>query len=111
MKRVLSSYQIGVQWPQHVSDALRNNTVRQILSSSLCISLYLSHSTLSYFIQTLTELDGSFNQIGVQWPQHVTDALRNNTVRQILSSSLSSNSFLFHTDTLETGRLFQSNRR
>jgi hypothetical protein len=60
-----------------------NNLIREILSSSLC----LSHPTVSYFIQTLKKHDLSSNQIEAQVAQHLSDAFRNYTVRQILSSS------------------------
>jgi hypothetical protein len=119
-------------------------------------TLFIHHSTLSHFIQTLTTLDLSRNHIEAQGAQHLSDALRNNTVRQILSSSIiqlflisyrhslhstslvitsklkgrniwvmhyektksakyslhpSFNSFSFHTDTHETRPHRQSNRR
>jgi len=50
-------------------------------------TLFILHSTLSYFIQTLTILDLWNNRIGDKGAQHLSDALRQNTVRQILSSS------------------------
>ncbi len=116
---------------------------------------FIHHSTLSHFIQTLTTLDLSRNEIGDKGTQNLSDALRNNTVRQILSSSIiqlflisyrqsrnstslamkselkepniwvmhyetilwdiyslhsSFNSFSFHTDTYTTRRRIQSNR-
>ena len=51
-------------------------------------ALFIHHSTLSHFIQTLTTLDLGWNEIGGEGAQHLSDALRNNRVRQILSSSI-----------------------
>jgi hypothetical protein len=75
--------------------------------------LSLSHSTVSYFTQTLTTLNLWNNGIGVQGAQHLSDALRQNTVRPRVFSSLpfSSNGFLFYTDTHYTQPRRQWNRR
>jgi hypothetical protein len=118
-------------------------------------TLFIHHSTLSHFIQTITKLNLSRNEIGAQGAQHLSDALRNNTVRYILSSFIiqlflisyrhlhnstsntiksefkgrniwvmlyettqwdkyslhpSLNSFLLHTDTHRTQPLLESNR-
>jgi hypothetical protein len=75
--------------------------------------LFLCHPTVSYFTQTLTTLDLYNNNIGVQGAQHLSDGLRQNTVRPRVFSSLplSSNGFLFYTDTHYTQPLQQSNRR
>ncbi len=58
------------------------------LHLSVSVSVSLSHPTISCFIQSLRELYLFSNQIGAEGAQHLSDALRNNTVRQILSSSL-----------------------
>jgi hypothetical protein len=92
----LYNNRIGVQGAQHLSDALRHNTVKQRVSSSS-----FTHPTVSYFTQTLTTLGLNFNQIGVQGAQHLSDTLRQNTVRPrvFLSLPFASNGFLFYTDT------------
>jgi Ran GTPase-activating protein (RanGAP) involved in mRNA processing and transport len=92
----LSNNQIGDAGAQHLADALRNNTVILILSSSI------SYTHLHFFIQTLTTLDLNHNQIGDAGAQHLADALRNNTVTLILSSSISYTHLHFFTQTLIT---------
>jgi hypothetical protein len=54
------------------------------------------------FIQTLTTLKLSMNQIGAEGAQHLGEALKQNKVNILLSSTLSSLSFIFHTDTHHT---------
>ncbi len=71
----------------------------------------INYSPLSCFIQTLTQLNLEGNRIGARGLQHLSDALQNNTVRQILSHHPSFNSFLFHTDTHTTQPRKQSRRR
>jgi hypothetical protein len=92
----LQHNQIGALGAQHLADALRNNTVTLILSSSL------SYPHLHFFTQTLTTLDLGENQIGDLGAQHLVDALRNNMVTLVLSSSLSFTHLHFFTQTLTT---------
>ena len=112
--------QIGAEGAQHLSDALLHNTVRQKHLFFLSLLLLLSYPTAFYFIQTLTTLDLSFNQIRAEGAKHLSDALLHNTVRQkhlfflslclSLAPSLLPNCFLLHTDTHCTRPLLQSNR-
>jgi hypothetical protein len=81
---------------QYLADALRNNTVSLILSSSI------SYTHLHVFTQTLTTLDLNYNQIGDAGAQYLADALRNNTVTLILSSSISYTHRHVFTQTLTT---------
>lgn len=68
------------------------------------------HLTLSFSIQTLTELKLGWNQIGAEGTHYLSDALKQNKVWQILylfilfsySYHPSFNSFLCHTDTHHT---------
>jgi hypothetical protein len=79
----LRSTQIRDKGAQHLADALRNNTVTLIISSSI------SYTRLHFFTQTLTTLNLRSNQIGPVGAGHLADALQNNTVTLILFSSLS----------------------
>ena len=74
-------------------------------------SLHLSDLVICSFTQTLTELNLRGNRIGDQGAQHLADALRENTVRETVSSSISSCCLFFHTDTHRTRPRIQSNRR
>jgi Ran GTPase-activating protein (RanGAP) involved in mRNA processing and transport len=74
---------IGDEAAQHLADALQNNTVILILSSSI------SYTYLHFFTQTLTTLNLNANQIGDKGAEHLADALRNSTVTIIFSSSIS----------------------
>jgi uncharacterized membrane protein len=66
--------QIEAVGAQHLADALRNNKVTLILSSSIL------YTHLQFFTQTLTTLNLCENRIGDVGAQHFADALRNNTV-------------------------------
>ena len=80
----LYSNQIGDAGAQYLADALRDNKVILIFSSSS-----LSHIYLHLYSQTLTMLDLRSNQIGDAGAQYLADALRDNKVILIFSSSLS----------------------
>ena len=79
----LSGNEIAKKGAEQLADALRNNTVTLILSSSL------SYSNLNLFTQALMTLDLTGNKIGDKGAEQLADGLRNNTVTAILSSSLS----------------------
>jgi hypothetical protein len=76
----LRENKIGDAGAQHLSGALLENKVRQILSSSF-IQLFLIS------LQTLTTLSLRENKIGDKGAQHLSDALLENRVRQIFSWS------------------------
>jgi hypothetical protein len=59
---------IGDKGAQHLADALQNNTVTLIFSSTL------SYPHLHFFAQTLTTLDLEYNQIGEEL-QHIVSEL------------------------------------
>ncbi len=74
-------------------------------------SLQLSHLHFCYCTQTLTTLDLESNEIGAEGAQHLSDALKHNTVREILSSTVSSSFLLLHTDTHDTRPRMEWNQR
>ncbi len=55
---------------------------------SMTNTFFIHHPTLSHFIQTLTRLDLEQNDLGDEGAQHLSDALRSNIVRKILSLSI-----------------------
>jgi len=65
---------MGDQEAQHLSDVLHNNNVSIIIYSKLIV--FFS------FIQTLTTLNLSFNQVGKQGARYLSDILRNNQVEK-----------------------------
>ena len=73
--------QIGDKGAEHLSAALRNNTVSRIFSSST------ENTQIDFFTQTLTVLNLCWNQIGDKGAEHLSAALRINTVSRIFSSS------------------------
>ena len=80
---LLQSNQIGDKGAEHLSSALRNNTVSRIFSSSST----QKKTQIDFFTQTLTQLNLGSNQIGEKGAEHLSSALRNNTVSRIFSSS------------------------
>lgn len=70
----LNDSQIGDIAAQYLADALRDNKVFIIFSTSL------SHMYLSFYSQTLTTLELGRNQIGDVGAQYLADALRDNNV-------------------------------
>ena len=76
----LDANQIGHKGAEHLSAALRNNTVSRIFSST-------QKTQIDFFTQTLKELSLDINQIGEKGAEHLSAALRNNTVSRIFSSS------------------------
>jgi hypothetical protein len=74
----------------------QSNRRRRGTKSEWCITkqhsetntLFIHRSTLSHFIQTLRQINLSANPIGTQGVQYLSDALQNNTVWPILSSSI-----------------------
>ena len=85
---------IGEKGAEHLSAALRNNTVSRIFSSST------QKTQIDFFTQTLTKLNLWNNQIGDKGAEHLSAALRNNTVSRIFSSSTQKSQIDFFTQTL-----------
>ena len=77
----LSSNKIGATGAEHLSAALRNNTVSRIFSSST------QKTQIDFFTQTLNTLNLGDNEIGEKGAEHLSAALRNNTVSRIFPSS------------------------
>ena len=74
--------EIGEKGAEHLSAALRNNTVSRIFSSST------QKTQKDFFTQTLNTLELRRNQIGAKGVEHLSAALRTNTVSRIFSSSI-----------------------
>ena len=71
----LSVNKITDQGVQHLSHAVRNNTVTIILSSFISYII-----DLNLLLQTLTTLDLGLNRIGPIGAQYLASALRSNMV-------------------------------
>ena len=105
--------QIGDKGAEHLSSALRNNTVSRIFSSSST----QKKTQIDFFTQTLTgikSLHFETIEIGEKGAEHLSSALRNNTVSRIFSSSSTQKKTQidFFTQTLTVLNLSeQSNRR
>ena len=65
---------IGDKGEEHLSAALRNNTVSRVFFSST------QKTQIDFFTQTVTELCLGWNQIGDKGAEDLSAALRNNTV-------------------------------
>ena len=92
----LDNNQIGVQGAKDLFDALRENRVSRIFSSST----QKTHS--DFFTQILNELNLRLNQIAAERAKHLFDALRVNRVSPIFCSSTQKTHSDFLTQTLNT---------
>ena len=69
---------------------------------TLILSSSIEYTHRNFFTQTLTTLNLGGTQIGALGAQHISDALRNNTVTLILASSIEYTHARFFTQTLTT---------
>ena len=92
----LQRNQIGDKGTEHLSAALRNNTVSRIFSPSI------QKIQIDFSTQTLTKLSLAWNSIGEKGAEHLADALGNNTVSLIPCASTQKTQIDFFTQTLNT---------